>query len=324
MISLFPHIALKPQLISNIVLNQRDPTQTTVLRQAFVMDFNRRFNALVRLINEAIIRDDVFGLRNDQITGTLLNKKVVVNQSPGRRAFDFPKSSDKVAAFMRWFRRQVENELLTVVDLERVGDSVNAAWTNVYIESGYKSGITSARAQLARGFDVPSLESTGGIGASLASPLHVDRLGLLFTRTFNELKGITDAMDQQISRILTQGIADGISPRILARRLVATIQGGGADLGLTDTLGRFIPAKRRAQILARTEIIRAHADATLQEFATWGIQGVKLKVEWITAGDNRVCARCADLEGSVFTLAEAAGKIPLHAQCRCAWIPVPV
>jgi hypothetical protein len=78
----------------------------------------------------------------------------------------------------------------------------------------------------------------------------------LFTRVFSDLKGITSAMDAQISRVLAQGIADGDGPALLARKLVATINGTKmGDLALTDTLGRFIPATRRAMILARTEII---------------------------------------------------------------------
>ena len=53
-----------------------------------------------------------------------------------------------------------------------------------------------------------------------------------------------------------------------------------------------------------------------------GIKGVKAKVEWVTAGDDRVCEECAGLEAEVFTLDQARGLIPLHPNCRCAWIPV--
>ncbi len=106
-----------------------------------------------------------------------------------------------------------------------------------------------------------------------------------------------------------------------ARKLNAVIKGAGGDLSLIDILGRFMPAERRAQILARTEIIRAHAEGQLQEFENWKVLQVNVKAEWITAGDNRVCPQCADLEGSIFTIEVARGMIPLHAQCRCAWIP---
>jgi len=144
----------------------------------------------------------------------------------------------------------------------------------------------------------------------------MDRIGLLYGRTFSGLKGITAAMDTQISRVLAQGMADGDGPRLLARKLIATINGTGmGELAITDTLGRFIPAARRAEMLARTEIIRAHHNATIQEYRNWAVEGVKVKAEFVTAGDDRVCDRCAALEREVFTLDRIEGMIPLHPNC---------
>lgn len=299
-----------------ITTNQRrDPTRTTILRVQFMRDMDRRFRMLRGLIRRAIVDEDVFGLKDVVGVATL-------QRTPGRRRFAFRTSSEKVSAFMEWLRRQVENDILQVTNIQQVGQAVDAAWTNQYISDSYRRGVARARSQLRQaGFDVPSLVETGGIEASMSAPFHVDRLGLLFTRTFNELKGITDAMDQQISRVLSQGIADGLNPKTLAKQLNAVIRGGGADLGITDTLGRYISAERRAQILARTEIIRAHAEAQLQEFENWQVEGVTVEAEWITAGDNRVCEQCANLEGSVFTIEQAHGMLPLHPSCRCAWLP---
>jgi len=144
----------------------------------------------------------------------------------------------------------------------------------------------------------------------------------LYSRTFSDLKGITSAMDTQISRVLAQGIADGKHPRDLAKLLTKTISGPMGDLGITDTLGRFIPAERRAKILARTEIIRAHHAATIQEYRNYEVEGVRVKAEWMTAGDGRVCGSCAALEGNVYSLDVIESKIPLHPQCRCIALPV--
>jgi SPP1 gp7 family putative phage head morphogenesis protein len=146
---------------------------------------------------------------------------------------------------------------------------------------------------------------------------------LIFSRVYNELKGITAAMDQQISRVLAQGLADGDNPRLLARKLVSTINGDGVDrLGVTDTLGRFIPARRRAELLARTETIRAHHMALMQEYRNWRVEGVYVNAELVTAGDDRVCTRCSSLEGRVYTLEEAENIVPVHPLCRCTMIPV--
>lgn len=316
------------KVYSHLILNQRDPSQTTVLRNAFVSQMNKRFRHLTGLITKAIVEEDVFGLRNP---GSM---RIVAMQTPGRRAFDFPRSADKVAAFMEWLQGQVDNGILQVTQFRQVGTAVESAWTNIYIQDSYRRGVIRARYELRKaGFEVPTLESTGGIAASMGLPFHIDRLGLLFTRTFNELKGITDSMSQLISRLLTQGIADGIGPSTLARMLNYSIIGTGSTLDLpisyinpkTGKLVQYVmPGIRRARILARTEIIRAHAEATLQEYKNWGVEGVNVKAEWITAGDNRVCNQCADLEGSVFTIEKAQGMLPLHPQCRCAWIPFKV
>ena len=223
---------------------------------------------------------------------------------------------------MAWLRAEVAKEVLTISMRQQLGGAAQNAWTNLYIEDTYERGVTRARYQMRQaGFDVPTLQETGGISASMATPFHVDRLGLLYTRTFNDLKGITEAMDTQISRVLAQGLADGVGPKELAKRLNYVINGSGGNLAVTDTLGRFIPAQRRAEMLARTEIIRAHAEAQLQEFKNWGVAGVKAQAEIITAGDNRVCEQCAALEKSVYSLQEASGVIPVHVSCRCAWLP---
>lgn len=302
----------------HIITNQRDPSRTTVLRNAFARDLMKRFRELRGVIRRAVVFEDVFGLF---ITSQL--------STPGRKAFAFRRDPAKVTQFMAWLRRQVSRGLLVVniggaENIQQVGEAVENAWTNKYILDAYGRGVSRARGQLIRaGFDVPSLDATGGLQASLSAPIHADRLGLLYTRTFNELKGITDAMDQLISRVLTQGIAEGTNPRTLARRLNAVISGRGVgDLGLTDSLGRFIPAERRAQMLARTEIIRAHAEAQLQEFENWKLENVQVMAEWITAGDNRVCAQCEALEvGGPYNLEKARGMLPAHVSCRCAWAP---
>ena len=306
---------------ARLVVNQsarRDPTQTTTLRNQFASAIARRFAWLRGQIWRAIVIDDVFGLRNNEVITA--NKEIKTNQSPGRRAFAFTSSSQKVAAFMEWIDRMVRDGILEVSDIAQVGASVDSAWTNKYVTDSYRRGVNRARMQMKQaGYSIPIME--GGLNALLSAPVHLDRLGLLYTRVFTELKGITDSMDTAISRVLSQGIADGLGAETLARQLNNTIKAGGGQLGITDSLGRYIPAERRAKLLARTEVIRAHAEGQLQEFENLGAIGVGVMAEWITAGDNRVCPQCASLEGNIYTIVEARGKLPLHPGCRCAWIP---
>lgn len=296
-------------------VNAYDPTRTKSLRDAFVRDMNSRFNYLIREIRKAIVDEDVFGLKVSKPT---------VFATPGENAFKFERSQDKVKKFMDWLQREVDAKVLEVRTIPQIGSAIETPWTNKYIYDSYKRGVIRSRYELRKsGYDVAALGSTTTITATLGTPFHLDRVGLLYTRTFQDLKGITAQMDTQISRILAQGIADGDGPRLLARKLVATIQGGGEDLGLTDTIGRYIPAKRRAEILARTEMIRAHHAATIQEYRNWGVPGATLQAEFVTAGDDRVCQQCKDAAASgPYTLDQIEPMIPLHPQCRCLALPL--
>jgi SPP1 gp7 family putative phage head morphogenesis protein len=228
-----------------------------------------------------------------------------------------------VEEFMKWLESQVEKGILDVRVFQQVGSGINQAWTNLYIADSYKRGVLRARYELKKaGYPVPTMEATGGIGSWMSLPFHVDRLGLIFTRTYSDLKGITSNMDMQISRVLAQGIADGDGPRLIARNLLKIINGGGGDLSLTDKLGRFIDAKTRAMMLARTETIRSFHIATVNEYRNWGVIGVNVMAEFRTAGDDRVCEKCSSLEGQVFTLEEIEPLIPQHPLCRCISLPV--
>lgn len=295
-----------------------DPTQTGLIRRAFEQDLRRRFNELTQVIRRAVVDQDVFGLRPP----TVFQMEV-----PRQGQFIFVRSADKVQGFMGWFREQVDRGILEVREVPvQVGAGVEAAWTNKYVFDSYKRGVIRARYELDKaGYRVPSIETTGGIEISMSTPFHLDRLGLIYSRAYDELRGITAAMDTQISRVLAQGLADGDGPSLLARKLVGTINGVGmGDLALTDTLGRFIPARRRAEVLARTEVIRAHHVATIQEYRNWAVEGVVVQAELRTAGDGRVCERCASLEGQIYTLDEIETIIPVHPQCRCIALPAPV
>lgn len=292
-----------------------DPTRTTALRDAFAAQMQKRFNELKRAIKEAIVDQDCFGLV-DKPQGLQFNALGL----PGHQAFKFNTKEQKVAAFMDWLREQEAKGLLQTTTFQQIGSASREPWTNMYIADAYKRGVTRARYEMGRlGMAVPGIDNTGGVAASMSTPFHMDRVGMLYTRTFEDLKGITAQMDSQISRILAQGMVEGDGPKAIAKKLIDTIGGG---LTPRDAQGRAtMSAERRAKILARTEIIRAHHSATIQEYRNWGVEGVGVEAEFRTAGDLRVCDQCSSLEGKVFSLDEAEGIIPVHPGCRCITIP---
>ena len=309
-----------------MVNDRQDPTRTLTLRNRYAREMKKRFRWLRGIIRDAVVEKDVFGIAASENRGIQDNQLQVYAESGlGRQAFDFPRQGQKVSAFMEWLQGQVDRGILEVRDRNRVGDSIDQTWQNMFLEDTYKRGIIRGNYELRQGGfpGVQTLDARGGINAVMGLPMHVDRLGVLYTRAFNDLKGITDAMDTQISRVLVQGLADGDGPRLIARKLSATVGGTSTQgLGITDTLGRFIPAERRAEILARTEIIRAHHHGMMQEYRTWGLEGVQIQAEFRTAGDNRVCEQCEaeEMKGPI-SLDEAQNLIPVHPMCRCIALP---
>lgn len=287
-----------------------DPTRTTVLRQAFVREMTKRINQLVRDIKKAIIDKDVFGLEIPQGYAEV-----------GDKQFKFVTSQKKVDGFMSWLKEQEKQGILKTTTINQLGESIEKPWTNLYIEDSYKRGVMRATAEMKK-LKVPQPGFTDeSIQATMANPFHAERVGVLYSRVFEELKGVCAQMDQQISRVLPQGLIDGDNPRTLAAKLNKVITGTGKSLDITDSLGRFIPARRRAEMIARTEIIRAHHQATIQQYRNWGLEGVVVKAEWSTAGDDRVCDQCAGMHGNVYTLREIETMIPAHPNCRCIALP---
>lgn len=295
---------------SNLQILAYDPTRTTYLRTAFVRDMNRRFNSLMKIIREAVVTQDCFGLTvqtNVELT------------SPFYQQFNFPSTGQKVESFMEWLKQQEDRSILEETAFLGIGAAV--PWTNTYVSGAYQIGIQRARTEMIRqNPDIPSVEASGGLPLVFLLPHHADYSGLAFTQAFEGLKEIATTMDSQIRRVLAQGLVDGLTSRQLARKLLATIKDG--SLATTDTLGRFIPAKRRAEMLARTEIIRAHHLANIQEYKTWQVRGVVVTAEWSTAGDDRVCDQCAGMHGNRYTLKEIEHMIPVHPNCRCIALPI--
>lgn len=290
------------------VYSKYDPTRTLTLRNLFARDMKRRFDRFAKTVKQKIVDENFFGT-------------IITTHAP----YNFPISKTRMKEFMDWIDEQIKLGLLEISEWEQLGTAIDDAWTNKFVTDSYKRGIMRARSELQKaGFsNIPSIDATGGIAVSMMTPIHLQTVGILYIRVFSELKGVTAAMEQQIARILAQGLIDGDGPMLLARKLIATINGTGmGELGITDTLGRFIPAKRRAEMIARTETIRAHHQAMIQEYRNWALAEVYVLAEFLTAGDDRVCGECEELEThNPYTLDEAMGMIPVHPSCRCLCLP---
>lgn len=255
-----------------------DPTKTLALRSHYERELIRRFRKLQLAIKSAM-REDKFGL--------------TVN-APAK----------KVQDFMAWLREQEEKGILEITPGASISKAANESWQNIYLRSAYQKGLAGAANRM-RGQGVKVADSW--VDSAFYRPIHADAAGLIYTKAYSDLDGITRTMDTQISRTLAQGMIEGVGVRAIAKALVERVD----KIGIT-----------RARVLARTEIIGAHAEATLNGYEEADAEGVLIESEFSTAGDEHVCPKCDALEGTTYTIQEARGIIPVHPNCRCAWLPV--
>lgn len=227
--------------------------------------------------------------------------------------FKFNARPERIEEFRKWLATQVQDEIL--------GDtnSNEAAWWDKFIAEGYRQGAGRAfddtKKPYARGY----AKAGGGVSdfykgtkyqflqSSFAQPETVEKVQLLASRVFTELKGVTDTMSQKITRDLTEGLSRGDNPYTIAKQLASGV----------DSVGEV-----RARAIARTEIVRAHNEGQLDALEGLGVEEVGVMVEWSTA--MNACKLCTPLEGVTITLKEARGMLPRHVNCRCSWIPANV
>lgn len=263
-----------------------DPTKTTSLRRTYAQTLRGQFSALNTEIRAGVRDRDFFGLGSGE--------QLAPSDPDPLPDYPFPRDDKKIEKFEDWLRTQLDRGVLETVSRNE----------NEYIRSAYNRGVTHADSKLNRtGVTVPeeALEGVFNAGA------REETLQRLYTRNYAALRGITDETAKQISEEVSGGFARGINPNEMARNIADRV----------DSVG-----KTRATTLARTEVINAHAEGTLDRFGELGIEEVSGEVEWQATGDNRTCERCSSLQSRRFTLKEARGRLPQHPNCRCAWIPV--
>lgn len=247
------------------------------------------------------------------------SSELKVHAATDRDAFRFKRNPDKAKGFMDWLEDQVDRDILTVT-YSKTGRKVtgDSRWQQVYVDTSYKAGMRKASNAILRekrgmdtdrfGRKIPA-GPIAPVDTAFLAPIHADAMGLIYTRVFTDLKNVTEAMDAQISRDLSMGLANGKGPMEIAREMIDDVD----EIGIN-----------RARTIARTETIYAHNEAALNTFEEAGIEGVTVEAEWATAGFD-VCPDCADLQGRVFTVAEARQvHPPLHPNCRCSMLPAGV
>lgn len=279
-----------------------DPTGLGSVRRSWEREVKNRFMALRRAIVHAVVKLDVLGIRGPSVEQVLFEKTFGFRAigdavtPPAQGQFAFQRSAAKVQSFSEWLRQAAREGILEVSSGTPLSQAANASWQNTYIDAAYKKGMRDAEGR------VP-----GGINAAFSQPVHADAAGLIYTRAYRALEGVTEVMDAQMSAALAQSIVEGLGAMETANMLADRV----------DAIGLV-----RARTIARTELTATYAEATLNSFEEMGVEGVEVEAEFATAGDDSVCPECEDLEGQVFGISEARGMLPVHPNCRCALLPI--
>jgi hypothetical protein len=185
------------------------------------------------------------------------------------------------------------------------------------------------------------------------------------TLTADLIRGVSDESKAAVRRIVTDSIRDGVPPREAAKLIrqtvglterqalqVANYRAGLVDLGrkpvdvdrLSERLsGRLL--RDRSMNIARTETMRASnrgQQLMWQEMVNQGVLGAEFRQRWLVTHDDRLCPRCAPMQGKTVQLGylfretesgvlpssrvpvagDTVESPPLHPRCRCVLVAV--
>lgn len=298
-----------------------DPTRTISLRSRFVAEVRRRYRILKKDIVKTIVDRDCFGLQPGL---------PITNQAAPARAFAWQSTPDKVNLFAEWLEK-LQQQVILDPDIRKGTMSPIAAtlgrtglehsWMDEYLQPAYEKGIEAARKSLlAAGYDPSMVGSLPGpkTMAAIQNPAHRERVALVYGRAFSDLKTVTQqttagarrSLSDSLTTGITQGIAAGHNPRRIARDIAKSVTDGVAL------------SQSQAETIARTEVIRAHHLANVNEMRRVDDSMlVDVEAEFVTAGFN-VCPKCKGLAAAgPYTLDEIEPLIPAHPRCRCTAKP---
>ncbi|HPQ72170.1 MAG TPA: phage minor head protein [bacterium] len=210
---------------------------------------------------------------------------------------------------------------------ERIDDTIKALKVEhtLALKSAAKEshleGITQGALELKvhglPGYDSLTDESAKRLAKDAFSLM--DRSALDFLVRFDvQLAGqVSSDLLTGVKNALTVGIAQGLSIPNIARNIGSVILDKEAFKQAGKTV--FASAQQRIELIARTEILRAHNQGRLKFYDTVGVR----EVRWMVAADERLCPACSELDGQVFAI-DKMPPIPRHPNCRCVPVSVPL
>ncbi len=263
-----------------------DPTRTLVLRRKFSAQMTKRFGVIKGRVNTYMADSAKF-------EGSGLKMA----------AAEYDNIPLIIDAFMRelsaWERETILDALAFPAAVTGLG------WTTVFTNAAYDRGIRTASANLSSFLeDVLGTETAAEI---LGPGFFRERMRIFGGLTFSSLEGITSAMNDQILRIITEGLIQGKTRKDIARLINSRVD----KIGIT-----------RARRLARTSIAHIYNEGAVDAYKGHAsMLGREILGEYITAGDSRVRPRHAARAGKFYEL-DVIRTLFGEPNCRCTFAPV--
>lgn len=226
------------------------------------------------------------------------------------KRWSYKTQAEQIEEFEKWLKDRVDQTLMTPAEAER--------WKK-FITRGQEKGTARAFDDLLRrkgrgNRPIPRLndERAGAyiegrreqfIRQTLSRPVAIEKLKRLQSQALSEVRGMSSDLITKGRRVLSDGLSRNLSPRELAGKLVKVLK----------------VSEGRAETIAYTELVRAHAEAQLDAMESLGVKEVGVAIEWSTSATP--CKACEPMKGVVLKVGEARGMIPRHPRCKCAWVP---
>ena len=206
--------------------------------------------------------------------------------------------------------KTLNNELHDIVDRVLLEGGADNLWlVHDYVATAYQAGTAQQLANLSAQSSIYAA-SRPSIVELIAQPAYQRRIGYLHARVFEDMQGMTTDVVKSVSRILSDGMAQGRNPRELAQSIADAV---GSEL-------------YRGERIARTEIGQAmrtarmdEADQATREF------GIKSKEMHVSAFSPTTRPSHAQRSGKVFTREEQREWWSVGANainCKCTTISV--
>ena len=218
------------------------------------------------------------------------------------RAYEFMLDPDRLKALSAELRAMIERILLA-------GGEDDLWLIREYIMPAYQAGTAQQWANLAAQSAIYAAARPSLVDL-IRTPIYQRRIGYLHARVFEDMRGMTADVAKSVSRILSDGMAQGQHPRELAQAI--------AD-AMSDQ-------KYRGYRIARTEIGNAMRQARMDEADNAAREfGIRSKEMHVSAFSPTTRPTHAERSGKLFTREEQREWWSRDANaisCKCVTVSV--